>query len=176
MKRSTQGKTRRQGSGPGKKATAAAADPPESSDLLVHRRGYLIRRVHQIADSYFAEETASFGVTPVQYGALQVVKAFPGIDQLRLGNALRCDRTTVSGVVRRLESKRLIRRTTDRTDRRAKALYLTPAGARLTERLGAAAERAEARIMSGLGEAARNRVFAELERAVRMHEAVPKGS
>lgn len=174
MTRHAQGKPRRRKGAAGARETRPAAEPTETGRVLAERRGYLIRRVHQIADLYFAEETARFGVTPVQYGALRVVKANPGIDQLRLGNALRCDRTTVSGVVRRLEAKRLIRRTTDRADRRAKALYLTPAGARLMAPLSEAAARAEARILTGLPAAERKRVFAALDRAVRVFEAPAK--
>ncbi len=153
-----------------RRTAAPAAVGPGKPGFLAGYPGYLIRRVHQIADFYFAEETASFGVTPVQYGALQVVRAQPGIDQLRLGNALRCDRTTVSGVVRRLEAKRLIRRTTGRTDRRAKALFLTAAGGRLLDGLAAAAARAEGRILAGLPDAERRHVFAALDRAIRIHE------
>jgi MarR family transcriptional regulator, lower aerobic nicotinate degradation pathway regulator len=156
-----------------KKNARGAAKPLDPLQLMARYPGYLLRRVHQIADSYFVEETAAFGVTPVQYGALQVVRAKPGIDQLRLGNALRCDRTTVSGVVRRLEAKGLIRRTTDRADRRAKALFLTAKGARLLVRLATAVERAEARILSGLTEPERRRVFGLLDRAIRIYEAQP---
>ncbi len=163
-----------QGGARGRGGAARPKNVPEPAEILSGKPGYLIRRVHQIADSYFAEETAPFGVTPIQYGALRVIEAHPEIDQLRLGQALRCDRTTVSGVVRRLESKRLIRRTTGRTDRRAKALFLTPAGRRLLDRLGAAVERAEARILTGLGAAERRRVFAALDRAIRRHENSPK--
>ncbi len=155
-------------------ATVRGDEAPDAAELVAGAPGYLIRRVHQIADSFFTEETAGFGVTPVQYGALRVVAAIPGIDQLRLGNALRCDRTTVSGVVRRLEAKRLIRRTTGRTDRRAKALFLTPNGRRLLVQLAAAAERAEARILAELGAAERRSVLASLDRAIRFHENGPK--
>jgi DNA-binding MarR family transcriptional regulator len=139
--------------------------------LPIERRpGYVIRRLHQIADGYYAQEAGRFGVTPVQYGALLVIRASPGIDQLRLGKALRCDRTTVSGVVRRLQAKALIRRRTGKTDRRAKSLFITPAGEATLKRLEAAAARAEARILTGLSGADRRRALDLLARVVRLYE------
>ena len=137
---------------------------------LDRRPGYVIRRLHQIADGYYAAETAGLGITPVQYGALLVVRAQPGIDQLRLGQALRCDRTTISGVVRRLQAKKLIRRRTGKTDRRAKALFITPDGDNVLKRLQAAAGRAERRILTGLDAAERRRALELLARVVRLYE------
>jgi DNA-binding MarR family transcriptional regulator len=137
---------------------------------LERRPGYVIRRLHQIADGYYAAETAGLGVTPVQYGALLVIRAQPGIDQLRLGQALRCDRTTISGVVRRLQAKKLIRRRTGKTDRRAKALFITADGEQILKRLQAAAGRAERRILTGLDAAERRRALELLARVVRIYE------
>jgi DNA-binding MarR family transcriptional regulator len=137
---------------------------------LERRPGYVIRRLHQIADGYYAAETAGIGITPVQYGALLVIRAQPGIDQLRLGRALRCDRTTISGVVRRLQAKKLIRRQTGKTDRRAKALFVTPSGESALKRLQAAATRAERRILTGLSAEERRRAVELLARVVKLYE------
>ena len=137
---------------------------------IEHRPGYVIRRLHQIADGYYAEETAGLGITPVQYGALLVIRAHPGIDQLRLGQALRCDRTTISGVVRRLQAKALIRRRTGKTDRRAKALFVTPSGEQMIKRLVAAASRSERRILTGLNASERRSALALLARVVQLYE------
>ena len=137
---------------------------------IERRPGYVIRRLHQIADGYYAQETAGLGITPVQYGALLVIRAHPGIDQLRLGQALRCDRTTISGVVRRLQAKNLIRRRTGKSDRRAKALFVTPSGEQMIKRLAVAAGRAERRILSGLTAGERRRALELLARVVQLYE------
>jgi DNA-binding MarR family transcriptional regulator len=141
-----------------------ARNPNPTAEPIERRPGYVIRRLHQIADGYYAQETNGFGITPVQYGALLVIQAHPGIDQLRLGQALRCDRTTISGVVRRLQAKNLIRRRTGKTDRRAKSLSQT------IKRLVAAAGRAERRILTGLNASERRRVLELLARVVRLYE------
>ncbi len=50
--------------------------------------GYLIRRVHQIADAIFEREMKELALTPVQYGILLAVSAHRGIDQYQLGKAI----------------------------------------------------------------------------------------
>ena len=82
--------------------------PSEIDHVLQHKPGYLIRRLQQMAVSIFLEETAKFEITPVQYAALAAVSAYPGIDQLRLANAIGFDRTTISGVIDRMEAKALL--------------------------------------------------------------------
>jgi len=70
--------------------------------------GHLIRRCQQIAVAIFMEETREFDLTPVQYAALVVVRAQPGVDQTRLVNLIALDRSTIGNVVTRLEAKKLI--------------------------------------------------------------------
>ncbi len=55
------------------------------------RRGYLFRRMQQIAVSLFVEECRAFDLTPVQYAALVAIHTHPGIDATRLsaGDRLR---------------------------------------------------------------------------------------
>lgn len=94
------------------------------SDLaLLYRPGPLIRRLHQIAVSVFLQQAKEFDMTPIQYGALQLVEQFPGIHQAGLGKLLALDRQTISNVVQRLQDKGLI----DRRERNARtsALYTT---------------------------------------------------
>jgi DNA-binding MarR family transcriptional regulator len=49
----------------------------------------------------------------------------------KLAESLSCDASNVTGLVDRLESRGLIHRIADSTDRRVKVLELTPAGVRL---------------------------------------------
>jgi MarR family transcriptional regulator, lower aerobic nicotinate degradation pathway regulator len=90
--------------------------------------GYYIRRLHQISVAIFLQETDAFGVTPVQYAALQVVGDQPGIDQRTLAGAIGLDVSTIGGVVNRLESRGLLVRSTTAEDRRVRQLNLTKAG------------------------------------------------
>ena len=90
--------------------------------------GHLIRRLHQIAVGIFLQEGGELNVTPVQYAALQVVCNQPGIDQRTLARAIALDASTTGGVVDRLEVRGWMERRQSPEDRRARQLFLTPAG------------------------------------------------
>ena len=90
--------------------------------------GHAIRRLHQISVGIFLQEAGELGVTPVQYGALQVVANQPGLDQRTLARSIALDTSTTGGVVDRLESRGWMERRTSPTDRRARQLFLTPEG------------------------------------------------
>ena len=53
----------------------------------------------------------------------------------RLADTLSCDASNVTGLIDRLESRGLVRRRPSISDRRVKALQLTPSGARLRAQL-----------------------------------------
>ena len=74
-------------------------------DSLCDMPGHLIRRAHQISTALFAEECAGFDLTPVQYAALVAIKANPEVDATRLSALIAFDRSTIGGVLERLEAK-----------------------------------------------------------------------
>jgi MarR family transcriptional regulator, lower aerobic nicotinate degradation pathway regulator len=98
---------------------------------FLEKPGHLIRRLQQIALALFMDQTEPFGITPVQYSAIIAISNHPGIDQTALCNIIAFDRSTIGGVVERLEKKKLIKRLNGARDRRTKSLYITPAGRRL---------------------------------------------
>ncbi len=104
---------------------------PIADSRLMEMPGHLIRRLHQISFALFLDQAKTFGVTPVQYAALVAIGRHPGIDQTTLCNVIAFDRTTIGGVVGRLQRKKLITRVGGAHDRRTKALYITAAGRRL---------------------------------------------
>jgi DNA-binding MarR family transcriptional regulator len=121
-----------------------------SGEFLDKNPSHLVRRLQQIAVAIFLQEMAEFGITPVQMGALVSIGQSPGIDQLRLAQMIGYDRTTVAGVVERLEAKGLIRRTVSPRDRRARELSITPAGQRLVRDSTPAADRITERLFAAL--------------------------
>jgi DNA-binding MarR family transcriptional regulator len=90
--------------------------------------GHLIRRVHQISNAIFSEEMAAYDLTAVQFIALVAIGDHPDLDATRLSELIDFDRSTIGGVIERLEHKRLIKRAVSPKDRRIKTLRLTPAG------------------------------------------------
>lgn len=114
--------------------------------------GHLVRRFQQIAVAIFLEETsrAGFDLTPVQFAALSMLAAHPGVDQATLAGLIAYDRSTIGGVVDRLVQKGYIVREVSERDRRARELRLTPAGRRSFEEVLPAVRRAQECILSGL--------------------------
>ena len=95
--------------------------------------GPLIRRVHQIGVSIFADEFTGYDITPLQFSILWTLNGHPGLDQITLAQAVALDRTTCSNIVNRLEQRGYIRRETDPNNKRAKLGYLTDLGRKTIE-------------------------------------------
>lgn len=114
--------------------------------------GHLARRFQQIAVPVFQAEMDAIGcdITPVQYAALAAVAALPGVDQASLAGQIAYDRTTITGVVERLEGKGLVTRRVSPRDRRARELEITQAGRELLERIRPAVDAAQEQIVGGL--------------------------
>lgn len=108
--------------------------------------------MHQIAISTFAAEVAAEGcdITNVQYAALHTLRAHPGIDQATLAGLIAYDRVTIGGVIARLEARGYLERIVSRTDRRARSLRLTPAGAAVLDTVNDGVLRAQKVMLQGL--------------------------
>jgi DNA-binding MarR family transcriptional regulator len=101
---------------------------PDEATSLWERPGFLVRRLHQISVAIFVDEMGDLDITPVQFGALSVVAANPGIDQSALAGNLGIDRANVADVVARLSSAGHVTRKASVTDRRVKNIYMTTSG------------------------------------------------
>jgi MarR family transcriptional regulator, temperature-dependent positive regulator of motility len=114
--------------------------------------GHLIRRLHQLSVGIFAAKMAEAGedLTPVQYGALSAVKAYPGVDQATVASMIAYDRVTIGGVLDRLEQKLLVTRNTKKGDRRSKVLFLTAKGKKLLQKMDGVVVAVQGDIVGGL--------------------------
>jgi DNA-binding MarR family transcriptional regulator len=131
--------------------------------------GFLARQLHRVTAAIFAEETASFGLTGLQYGILNAIDLQPGMDQISVCATLGVDRSTLAGVVDRLEEKGLLKRSTGPTDRRSNALNLTRAGKRILGEVEASATKAEARAFEALSPAEHRQFTQMLTKLVEHH-------
>ncbi len=112
--------------------------------------GHSIRRLQQIAVAVFLQEAEPFGLTPVQFGALQAVRRSPGVDQRTLAALIGLDTSTTGGVIDRLEARGLLRRNPSPTDRRVRLLTPTDEGIALLDQVYPAMLRAQERILEPL--------------------------
>jgi DNA-binding MarR family transcriptional regulator len=154
------------------KTRPASTAPASALDAVLYNQpGHLIRRLQQIAVSLFHEEAAECDLTPVQYAALAAIDVYPGIDQAALAGSIGFDRSTIGGVLDRLEAKLLIEREATARDRRVRILHLTAEGVRLLGKLSEASARAQRRILEPLAPPQRDAFMAMLSEIVWHHNA-----
>lgn len=125
--------------------------------------GHYIRRLQQMAVAVFAEETAEFGLTPVQYAAMQAVHDQPEMDQRSLSRSIGFDTSTIGGVIDRLEKRGLMQRNASADDRRVRLLTLTQEGEALLQEVQPAMLRAQVRMLAPLPEEDRVRFMTMLK-------------
>ena len=117
-------------------------------DLSRHT-GYLVRRTQQAHLAVWAREVGS-RLTNVQFGVLNVLAGVGEASQRELGDALDLDRSTVAGLVARLESRGLVERGPAPGDRRRNIVRLTPAGRSTLADVAPAAARVDAVLTADL--------------------------
>jgi DNA-binding MarR family transcriptional regulator len=130
--------------------------------------GHLARRFQQIAVAIFHAETeaAGFDLTPVQFAALSALAQNPGVDQATLAGLIAYDRTTMGGVIDRLEQKGMLRRETSPRDRRAFLLHLTTAGEDALAALRPVVRRAQAVMLRGLDDSEKAEFIRLFQKAI----------
>jgi DNA-binding MarR family transcriptional regulator len=114
--------------------------------------GHLLRRCQQIAVSIFLKECRACDLTPLQFAALSALAEHGALDQAHLGGISALDRTTVSVIVRKLESRALVTRARNRADRRSKLISITAKGRALLRRVLPRVQAAQDRILAPLND------------------------
>ncbi len=149
-----------------KTSIQAQLQTAQARSLLFARPGFLIRRLHQIHSSLFAEATRAFDVTPVQYSLLTALSDHGEMDQNTLAMEIGLERTTVAEVLPRLEARELIVRRQSAADRRVRLVKLSRKGASQVRRMAEAAQRAHDRTIESLPESERDLFLLQLIRLV----------
>ena len=133
---------------------------------LEQRPGFLIRRLHQIHVALFQKRCAAYDVTPLQYSLLSALARRGTADQTTLSADVVLDRTTTTGALKRLQSRKFIERTVHRRDRRAQMCWLTKAGASLLRQMEASARAAHRETVADLSKVEQKRFIAMMQRIV----------
>jgi DNA-binding MarR family transcriptional regulator len=129
---------------------AVAGSSVSQADDIYRMPGHLIRRLHQISTALFGDECAAFDLTSVQYAALVMIGRQPNLDATRLSYLIAFDRSTIGGVLDRLEAKGWVLREPSPDDRRVKLLRLTQMGSGLLDRVQPAVLRVQERLLAPL--------------------------
>jgi DNA-binding MarR family transcriptional regulator len=93
--------------------------------------GFLLSKAYQRACAEYKELFAGYDLTPQQFGLLRFLWEEDGLTQIELSNRSQIDRTTIGGLIDRLEQSGLLRRLPHPDDRRAYRIALTNAGKEL---------------------------------------------
>lgn len=97
--------------------------------------GFLIAKAYQRLFSCFRTGLEPFGVTPQQFALMAFLWRQDGLSQAELSDQAEIDRTTLSGLVDRLQKLALVERCRHPADRRIWLVRLTPAGRALEAKL-----------------------------------------
>src|SRR5580692_3054180 len=138
----------------------------ERSWPLDRRPGFLIRRLHQIHVALFQKNCAAFEITPLQYSLLSALAKRGTADQTTLAADVVLDRTTTTGALKRLQSRRFVERAIHLRDRRAQICRLTKTGAALLRQMEASARAAHRETLAELSKAEQKRLIAMMQRIV----------
>ncbi|UTM38018.1 MarR family winged helix-turn-helix transcriptional regulator [Rhodococcus pyridinivorans] len=111
--------------------------------------GYVIRRLQQ---AYAAAWLRYVGpeLTGPQFAVMFAIKLHPGVEQGSLARAAALDRSTMAGVVKRLEGRNLVLRIQPSEDGRKRLLYLTDDGAELFRLVNSRARQLDALLREGI--------------------------
>ena len=112
--------------------------------------GFLLAKAYQRACALYKEKFGAYDLTPQQFGLLRFLWEEDGITQVELSSRSLIDRTTIGGLIDRLEQAGLLQRLPHPEDRRAYKISLTAAGKELELELAPLAEELHRAILAPL--------------------------
>lgn len=152
---------------------------PASGEHRTEPRGssapaFLLAQVGAYAASKFAEGLRPLGLSPAHAGILRILEASPAITQQALASALGSPPSRLVALVDELESKGLIERQENETDRRRYALLLTAEGRSTLNSIGGVVREHQNALLAALSEAERHQLTLLLMR-IADHQGLRKG-
>lgn len=95
----------------------------------------LIGVIHRYMRRFFESQMKKYDITPPQFEVLMTLWNEDGIVLSELGRRLSRDGPTITGIIDRMEKKRLVMRKRSMRDRRVIQVYLTPYAWEIKENL-----------------------------------------
>src|SRR5947209_17038429 len=142
-------------------ATKPSPDAPVSEFV-----GQLLFRLWRVSHTHTAAALEAVGLTPALFALLNVVGARDGAIQQELGAALGIDPSTMVSLIDQLESAQLAERRPSPSDRRARAVAITPRGRRLLGRARRMVSDSQDEVLHGLTSKERRELVRLLRRAL----------
>ena len=111
---------------------------------------FILTNAQNTVFTYFKHELSGLDVTPIQYATLKCLWEEDGQMPSQLAETLCLDSSTVTGILSRLEDKKLIRRDFRTDDRRKVVVHLTSEGSALENPINDIIERLNKEVTEGL--------------------------
>lgn len=139
---------------------------PIAGDQAPSTLAFLLSQVGIHAARQFSERIAEVELTPPLFRVLNLIDAAEGRSQQAIGEAVEVPASRMVALVDDLEQRGLVERRPHPTDRRVRALYLTPKGRKTLARGREIAEAHEEALTRGMAAADRKRLVALLQKIV----------
>lgn len=112
--------------------------------------GYLLARLGEASRRRFKDALAPEGLHPRHFGAMTMIATHPGMTQQQLHERTAIDASSMVAVLDELEAKGLAERRPYPGDRRARTIFLTPAGEETLSRVRALAGELQQELLEAL--------------------------
>jgi len=113
--------------------------------------GFLLAKAYQRGFGLFKEQLECYDLTPPQFSLLAFLWIEDGLSQTSLSQKTQVDRTTIGGLIDRLEKLGLVQRLPAPEDRRAHRICLTEKGRGLEKELCTIAGEVTEKFLAPLG-------------------------
>src|SRR5262249_20163859 len=127
---------------------------------------FLLSQVGIFASQRFAQRIRALDIHPPMFRVLNVVDAAEGQSQQAIGEAIGAPPSRMVGIVDELEEQDLVERRPHPSDRRVRALYLTPKGRKVLAEGRKIAIEHERELTRGMSAADSERLVALLQKIV----------
>ncbi|MCC6297586.1 MAG: MarR family transcriptional regulator [Pseudomonadales bacterium] len=126
--------------------------------------GFLVADVSRLLRNTFQRRLGAGNLTFLQARALVYISRHEGVRQNQLAELLEIQPITLVHIIDQLEARKLVKRTTDARDRRAKLLFLAPTAQSVLDSIEAVVESIRDDAMSGLDNIEAAQTIAALHR------------
>lgn len=141
-------------------------DEPIAGDRASSTLAFLLSQVGIHAAREFSERIAEVDLSPPLFRVLNLIDAAEGRSQQAIGEAVEVPASRMVALVDELEQRGLVERRPHPTDRRVRALYLTPKGRKTLARGREIAQAHEEALTRGMTATDRKRLVKLLQKMV----------
>jgi DNA-binding MarR family transcriptional regulator len=146
---------------------------PGDTLLMARTPGYLLRRAQQVHGGLWSRQVPP--LTGPQYAVLSSVAAAGALDQAGIGEAASLDSSTVTEMLRRLEGRGWLLRSTDGADRRRRRVQLSSSGRAVLAEVRDGVLNVQACVLEPLSQPEAARFLAMLQAVARWKQPCEQG-